>query len=303
MTPQVNGNETQRAEQTLSFAEQRGMPLPTSSWLDARTRTPSQFLEGASPSCKPSVIGVLLIHGLNGNPGDLAELAAFLQERGMVATTMRLPGHGAHGCEMQPVDWQEWATAVRTEVHRLKERCDLVFVLGHSLGGALALYVAAQEEVTGVVAICPPLQLQPWLQPVVGLLKYVLPVLPTLHADVYDPEALWREAGEFYRWAPTRTVESSLQFLPHVQATLPQVTAPVLILTALHDHVVPTHDAYMIYHLLGSRTKHLVIFPRSAHVLMKDYDREALFAKTAAFVARQARKAIAQRRGPPAAQL
>lgn len=282
MIPQVNGDKRQRAEQTLSFAEQRGMPLPTSS--------------------KPSVIGVLLIHGLNGSPGDLAELAAFLQERGMVAITMCLPGHGAHGCEMQPVDWQEWATAVRTEVHRLKERCDLVFVLGHSLGGALALYVAAQEEVTGVVAICPPLQLQPWLKPVVGLLKFMLPVLPTLYADVCDPEAFWREAGEFYHWAPTRTVESSLQFLPHVQAALPQVTAPVLILTALHDHVVPTHDAYMIYHLLGSHTKHLVIFPRSAHVLMRDYDREAVFAKTADFIARQARKAIAQRRGPPAAQ-
>jgi hypothetical protein len=31
---------------------------------------------------------------------------------------------------------------------------------------------------------------------------------------------------------------------------------------------------------------------------MKDYDREAVFAKTADFIARQARKAIAQRRGP-----
>ncbi len=115
-------------------------------------------------------------------------------------------------------------------------------------------------------------------------------VVPTLHADVCDPEAR-RRLGELYRWAPLRTMESALQFCQHVQAALLQVTAPALILAALHDHVMSVSDALVIYLLLGSRAKRLVIFPRSAHVLLKDYDREAVFANTAAFIARQAREA------------
>ena len=296
MIPQVNV-EMQREEQARSSAEERSLLSPASWWREPRTVTPSQSPEeGVSPSSKPPVIGVLLIHGLNGNPSNLAELATFLQEHGMGTTTMLLPGHGEHGCEMRPVDWQEWTAAVRTELNRLKERCDLVFLLGHSLGGTLALYVAAQEEVTGVVAICPPLQLDPWLPLVVGLLKYVMPVVPTLHADVRDPEAR-RRLGEVYRWAPTQTMASALQFCQHARVVLPQVTAPVLILTSIHDHVVPARDAQEIYHLLGSPTKHLVTFQHSAHVLIMDYDREAVFAQTAAFIAHQAREATAQRSG------
>lgn len=297
MTPQVNV-EMQREEQARSSAEERSLLPSASLWREPTTVTPSQPPEGVSPSSKPPVIGVLLIHGLNGNPSDLAELATFLQEHGMETTTMLLPGHGKHGCEMRPVDWHEWTAAVRTELNRLEERCDRVFLLGHSLGGTLALYVAAQEEVTGVVAICPPLQLDPWLPLVVGLLKYVMPVVPTLHTDVCDPEAR-RRLGEVYRWAPTQTMESALQFCQHVRAVLPQVTAPALILTSIHDHVVPARDAQEIYHLLGSRTKHLLTFQHSAHVLIMDYDREAVFAQTADFIARQVHETTAQRSGSP----
>jgi carboxylesterase len=168
-----------------------------------------------------------------------------------------------------------------------------VFVLGHSLGAALALYVTAQEAVTGVVALCCPLLpwLQPWLQPLVSLFRYVLPVLPTLHADLCDQEARRQEGGELYRWAPTPTLESSFHFLWQVQAALPQVRVPALIMAGLHDHVVPPVDACVVYHLLGSPNKQLVLLPRSAHVLLKDYDRQAVLARTLAFILRQASRA------------
>jgi len=295
MTAQVKGDEGPFEEQASSAAEEPDTRLADSSSRASRAGTSSQFLEGASPAGKPPLIGVLLIHGLNGNPSDLAELASVLQTHGMATTTMRLPGHGEQGCEMRPVSWQEWVRAVRTEVHQLKEQCDLVFVLGHSLGGALALYVAAQEAVTGVVALCCPLL--PWLQPMVSLLSYLLPVLPTLHADLCDPQARHHEGGALYRWAPTPTVKSGLRFLWQVQAALPQVSAPALIIAGLHDHVVPVADACVIYHLLGSPTKQLVIFPRSAHVLLKDYDQQAVLAKTVAFILRQAQQARAQSSG------
>ena len=295
MTAQVKGDEGPFEEQVPSAGQQHDTQLADLVGRASRIRTSSQFLEGASRAGKPSLVGVLLIHGLNGNPSDLAEMATVLQTHGIVTTTMRLPGHGEQGCEMRPVRWQEWVSAVRTEVHQLQERSDPVFVLGHSLGAALALYVAAQEAVTGVVALSCPLL--PWLQPLVSLLRYMLPVLPTLHADLCDQEARRQEGGELYRWAPTPTLESSLHFLWHVQAALPQVRAPALIMAGLHDHVIPAADSCVIYHLLGSPTKQLAIFPRSAHVLLKDYDRQAVLDKTMAFILRQASLVAAQSRG------
>ncbi len=168
-----------------------------------------------------------------------------------------------------------------------------MFVLGHSLGAALALYVAAQEAVTGVVALSSPLL--PWYQPLVSLLRYVLPVLPTLHADLCDQEARRKDGGELYRWAPTPTLQSSLHFLWQLQAALPQVRVPALIMAGLYDHAVPVADSCVIYHLLGTRNKQLVLLPRSAHVLLKDYERQDVLDRTVAFILHQASRATEQR--------
>jgi len=49
-------------------------------------------------------------------------------------------------------------------VSSLKQRCEHVFLMGHSLGAALCLHVAAHEEVAGVVSMCAPLDMSTWLR-------------------------------------------------------------------------------------------------------------------------------------------
>ena len=174
------------------------------------------------------------------------------------------------------------------ELRALKQRCDVVFLVGHSLGGALSLHVAAREEIAGIVSICAPLHMQPWLKTMVGAIKYVAPLLPTVREDVRDPEARLRYRRDVYRWTPMRPVESMLAYLPRLREELALVTAPALIMTSIHDHVVPARDGREIYRRIASRDKHLVTFHRSYHVVMKDHDREEVFAKTLAFILRHA---------------
>src|SRR5271157_2349959 len=111
-------------------------------------------------------IGILLVHGLNGNRCDMEELATFLAAHNLLTKNMLLPGHGGDVRDMLPIGWPEWAQAVRNELQQLKKRCAHTFLVGHSLGGALCLHVAAHEEVDGVVAMCPPLDMYSWMLPV-----------------------------------------------------------------------------------------------------------------------------------------
>ena len=237
------------------------------------------------------VIGVLLVHGLNGNTGDMAELQDVLQAHGIITRNMLLPGHGSKVKDMLSIGWEEWTQAVRDELNLLKELCDVVFLVGHSLGGALVLHVAAHEEIAGVVPICAPLHLQPWLKPAVSLGKYLIPLVPTIREDVRDPEARHRYTRDVYRWTPLHPIESMVLNLPQLRAELHRITAPALIITALHDHVVPARDGREIYRLIGSHEKHLVTLHRSYHVVMKDHDREEVFDKTLAFVIHHAKDA------------
>lgn len=252
--------------------------------------TTSEMPQNASNPAKQPVVGVLLVHGLNGTTSDFAELEQFLRDRGMVTNNILLPGHGVHVRELMSKGWSDWEKAVREELNTLKQRCDVLFLVGHSLGGALVLHVAAHEEVAGLVSMCAPLYMHPWTAFAVRLAKGVAPLLPSLGEDVHW-QIRRRHKRNVYRWMPVSSLESMLQFLPQLRAELPTITIPALVMTSIYDHVVPARDGREIYKLLGSQEKYLVTFRRSYHVIMKDHDRNEVFAKTAAFITRYADKA------------
>lgn len=245
-------------------------------------------LEGNMQRPASSSAGVLLIHGLNGTLKDMEEIEMVLQRSNLATRNMLLPGHGSHVRDMLALGWPEWAAAAREEFRILKQRCEYVFVVGHSLGGALALHVAAHEEVAGVVSMCAPLHLYQWMRPLIRAAKRVAPLVPTWREDVCDREARRIYAREVYRWTPMGPVESLMDYLPTLREELPRISAPALIMVAARDHVVPARDGKEIYRLLGSREKYFVTFHRSFHVIMKDHDREEVLAKTEAFILRHA---------------
>lgn len=250
--------------------------------------------EAASQPKSPAA-GVLLIHGLNGSLTDMQEVETVLRKNNLMTRNLLLPGHGGHVREMLELGWPEWSKAVRAEFREMKQQCERVFVVGHSLGGALALHTAAHEDVAGVVSMCAPLHLYSWLLPLIKAAKYVAPLVPTLREDVRDPQARRRYAREAYRWMPMRPIESLMNYLPILCQELPGITAPALIMVAARDHVVPARDGREIYRRIGSSEKYLVTFHHSYHVIMKDHDREEVFAKTEAFILRHA---LNMRRAP-----
>src|SRR5712664_2459250 len=121
----------------------------------------NSYSQPDASTARPPVVGALLVHGLNGNRGDMEEVASLLAAYGVVTSNILLPGHGTHVRDMLPIGWPEWAASVKHELRLLKERCDQVFLIGHSLGGALCLHAAAHEEVAGIVTMCAPLHMHP----------------------------------------------------------------------------------------------------------------------------------------------
>lgn len=230
------------------------------------------------------VIGVLLVHGLNGSRDDMQEIHDMLLAQDIISINMLLPGHGTHVSAMLQIGWPEWSEAVLYETRQLKQRCDLVFLVGHSLGGAICLHVSAYEEVAGVVAMCAPICMPFWMEPAVRFARQFTPMLPSLREDIHDIAVRRRSARDVHRWTVMAPVHSMLRFLPTLRTELPRITVPALIMVALQDHVVPARDGRTIYRLLGSREKYLVTFHHSYHVIMKDYERADVYAKILAFI-------------------
>ncbi|HTU68249.1 MAG TPA: alpha/beta hydrolase [Steroidobacteraceae bacterium] len=87
----------------------------------------------------------VLLHGLTDSPYSLRHLAAFYRDRGFVAVTIRMPGHGTVPGGLTQVDWRDWMAATRLAVRHARELAGPgtpLHVVGYSNGGALAMKYA-----------------------------------------------------------------------------------------------------------------------------------------------------------------
>ncbi|MBC8075201.1 MAG: hypothetical protein H7Y32_03920, partial [Chloroflexales bacterium] len=56
-------------------------------------------------------VGLLLIHGLTGTPGEVRPMGEHLAAAGYTVRGVLLPGHGGDPAELFGVGWQRWVEA------------------------------------------------------------------------------------------------------------------------------------------------------------------------------------------------
>ncbi|MGW1254187.1 alpha/beta hydrolase [Streptomyces sp. NPDC002513] len=244
-------------------------------------------LPGAEPyHHEGGEIGVLLCHGFTGSPQSLRPWAEHLAEHGLTVSLPLLPGHGTRWEDMQLTGWQDWYAEVDRALHALRDRCAQVFVAGLSMGGALALRLAARhgEAVSGIVVVNPANKVH-------GLSAYALPVARHLvrttkgiASDIAKEGG--RELG--YDRVPLHAAHSLRNFFRVVDGELPQVTQPLLLLHSPQDHVVPPADAARILSRVSATDVREILLEQSYHVATLDYDADRIFEESLAFIGRLA---------------
>src|SRR5215217_7889060 len=95
--------------------------------------------------------GVLLIHGYSGSPDELRGMGANLAEAGYTVHGPLLAGHGGAPADLFQVRWEDWLASASAGLRLLRERCRTVFICGFSIGGLLALHLAARKPIDGLI--------------------------------------------------------------------------------------------------------------------------------------------------------
>ena len=99
-------------------------------------------------------IGVLLSHGFTGSVVSMKPWADHLDRLGFALSVPRLPGHGTSLEDMINTRFSDYYAAVESAYEELAARSDIVFVGGLSMGGGLALWLAANHpEIGGVMLV------------------------------------------------------------------------------------------------------------------------------------------------------
>ncbi|GGX62938.1 alpha/beta hydrolase [Streptomyces anandii] len=244
-------------------------------------------LPGAEPyRHEGGEVGVLLCHGFTGSPQSLRPWAEYLAGRGLSVSLPLLPGHGTRWQDLQITGWQDWYAEVDRELRALRERCAHVFVAGLSMGGALALRLAARhgDDIAGVIVVNPANKVHGPAAHALPVARHFLRTSRGIASDIAKEGAA--ELG--YDRVPLDAAHSLRIFLRLLDGELPQVTQPLLLMRSPRDHVVPPADSARVLGRVSSVDVTEVLLEHSYHVATLDHDADRIFEESHAFIGRLA---------------
>jgi carboxylesterase len=221
--------------------------------------------------------GALLLHGFAGTPPELRRLGEHLAANGWRCVAPALAGHAATPEELERTTWRDWAASAQRALDGLAGECEQVVVAGQSMGGSMALHLAAHDDrIRAVATMAAPVWLSDWRLKLLPLAKHVVRWdMPGEDVDLYWPEAV-HELHSYGR-RPTRAIRQLDLFVGAVRRELPLVRQPVLLFHGGRDRTIDPRNAADIERgLVCSARVERHMYPRSGHGMSVDVDREEI---------------------------
>ncbi len=228
--------------------------------------------------------GIFLSHGYTATAGEVRLLAESLHQKGYTIAAPLLPGHGTHPNDLNRVRWQDWVRAGQKTLDRLFQTCAQVIVGGESMGGVLALYLAASHpQVKAILLYAPAIALT--ISPFDRFkLRLIAPFISQMQRQKLDCPDTWQG----YPTLPLKGVLQLLQFQAATLPWLPKIHQPVQIFQGRLDQTVAAEAGDIILNGVSSNIKEHHWMEKSHHTILLDVELDEVTAKTLTFLERYA---------------
>jgi esterase/lipase len=107
--------------------------------------------------------GALLIHGLFDSPFIMRDIGQKLFSKKLLIRSILLPGHGTVPGALLNTQYNDWLEAVHYGISSFKGEVEKLFIVGFSIGGAIACYQALQSlpiPVAGLILLTPAFKIR-----------------------------------------------------------------------------------------------------------------------------------------------
>lgn len=234
-------------------------------------------------------VGCLMLHGFMGSPKSSRPMAEFMQANGITMHCPLLPGHGHLPAKMHKVSHKEWIVSAETALTHLRQQCDEIFIIGHSMGCVLGAHLIKNNpDIRGFAMIAPLYKVPRKIIHLMAILRYVVPYLYPLKHKIVSREIIEGRVHDFdpsinlqdpevQAWLnegtkmPTSAVDEMRKMAIVGRKLWRKVNTPSLILQGGNDEALKPEFAQTILDALPTSDKQLRIFPDATHELMRPF--------------------------------
>jgi carboxylesterase len=217
---------------------------------------------------------ILYIHGLMGSPVEFRQLTDHLSIPNTNFKALLLPGHGGSGKYFAQHQAETWRTHVFKEIEYHFHFNDEMILIGHSLGGLLALQASIHYPISGMVLINTALRTRLTIQQIVLSLKVLLaskntqdPIITTYRKTFsISTKDWWTFPLWIDRLLDVQRVASQTKKL------LPEIRSRIHIFQSLHDETVHPISADILNNNLQQSSVKLTYLHNSMHAYFEKKD-------------------------------
>lgn len=227
----------------------------------------------------PDAPAVLLLHGGGDTPQTMRYLGDALHARGFHVEAPLLPGHGRSLEEFARVTADDLSRAARAAYDRLRASHAAVAIAGLSMGGALAVQIAAEHpELPALVLLAPYLAMPERVERAARWGWLWGPLLTAVRSgdgqSILDP--VERERGLAYGVFTPGALRALRETVRRANAVLGRVQSPTLVINSRGDNRIDPAAAERAFARLGAPEKRLEWTTGAGHVITVDYGRDAV---------------------------
>jgi carboxylesterase len=236
----------------------------------------------------------LLLHGWLGDTNDFAPLIPYLEKNYDHIERLSYPGHGS-GEDYRDFTGASTLKLITQSFEKLMQEFDVIDVIGFSMGGALATYLANKYEFRKLVLLAPANRYFNFFLPfskVKHFLKYAYTlqkaylrrdretteqIKARFRAILQDDLASFRFAKEKYLQPYIRHAYREFKSIIELtKASVREIKNPCFIAWGKLDQLVPKESVKMLYDLCINEKKELKIYEDLCHLLLLSTDCQEL---------------------------
>ncbi len=202
--------------------------------------------------------GCLIIHGFGGNYDEISPLASRLKSRGYKVACPALAGHTGRRGDLRKAGHADWTLSAERCLLQLMSRCHTVYIIGFSMGGLIAINLALQNQVAGIITINTPIHY--W-----DLRKILCNIGRGLTGRGLAPIKRYLRATLKF---PLRALLNFRILLGRTRPLVSDITCPVLVTQGLDDDTTRADSARYIYDGVSSKIKQVKFYKNAGHLML-----------------------------------